>query len=87
MAKLAKPTWFYILEAAKEFNGKPFTPNDIIKKVKEKAPRAKRNTIICNLYGMTPNHPSSKNYPALLKNHAAFSCLGNGQFKMLKKET
>jgi hypothetical protein len=73
MAKLVKPTWFYILETAKKFNGKPFTPNDIIDRVKEKAPRTKKYTILCTLYGMTPNHPSSKHYPSLLKNHTAFN--------------
>jgi hypothetical protein len=86
MAKLAKPTWFYILEAAKEFKGKPFTQTNIVDKVKEKAPRAKKYTILANIYGMTPNHLSSRVYPSILKNHAAFNYLGNQQFQMLEKE-
>jgi hypothetical protein len=86
MAKLAKPTWFYILAAAKEFNGKPFTPTDLIDKVKEKAPRAKRSTILCNLYGMTPNHPSSQLYPSL-KKHATFIYQRDWHFQMLEKES
>ena len=86
MPKLATPTWFYVLEAAKEFNGKQFTQNDIVDKIKANAPRVKKNTIICNLYGITPHHPSCKTFPSLLKNHAAFSFLGKGKFKMLEKE-
>jgi hypothetical protein len=85
--KLAKPTWLYVLEAAREFNGKPFTLTDIIDKIYEKAPRAKEYTIRCNIYGMTPNHPSSKNYPSILKNHAAFNYLGNGKFQMLEENS
>ena len=86
MRKLAKPTWLYILEASQEFNGKPFTPNDLVNRVKELAPRAKRNTIICNLHGMTPNHPSSKTFPSILKNHPAFRYVGKDQFQILQKE-
>ncbi len=82
--KLAKPTWFYILEAAEEFKGKPFTVPQIIDKVRERAPRSKPYTIRCNIYGLTPNHHSSKNYPSL-KKHASFKYIGNGQFQTLEK--
>jgi hypothetical protein len=64
-----------------EFNGKPFTPIDIIKKIHEENPSVKANTIRCQIYGMTPNHPSSKYYPS---KHPTFNYLGNGQFQMLK---
>ncbi len=84
MPKLTYPTWFYILEAAEEFNGKSFTVPEIIDKVREKAPRAKPYTIRCNIYGLTPNHYSSKNYPSL-KKHASFKYVGNGQFQKLEK--
>ncbi len=82
--KLAQPTWFYILQAVKDFKGKRFTTDVLVDKVKEIAPRAKRSTICANLYGMTPNHPSSKTYPSL-KKHSSFDYLGNGHFIMLDK--
>jgi putative methionine-R-sulfoxide reductase with GAF domain len=85
LRKLDHPTWHYILEAAREFAGKPFTIAQITEKVQEKAPRAKTHTIILNLYGMTPNHPSSKNTPSLLKKHAVFDFLGNEKFQLLEK--
>ncbi len=85
MRKLAQPTWRYILEAAKEFNGKPFTSNSLIDRVIEKAPRAKSSTIYPYLYGMTPNYPSNEKYPRILKNHVAFVYLENGCFRMLEK--
>ncbi len=84
--KLAKPVWLHILEAAREFNGKPFTPTEIYNKIFEKAPRVKLETIRGNIYGMTPNHPSSKYYPTILKSHAVFTYLENGQFQMLSKD-
>ncbi len=86
MPKLAYPTWHYILEAAKEFNGKPFTSNSILERVIEKAPRANSKTIYAYLHGMTPNYPRNKNYPSILKNHVAFNYLGNRCFQMLGKK-
>ncbi len=85
MRKLAQPTWHYILEAAREFHGESFTSSGIIDKVIEKAPRAKSSTIYPYLYAMTPNHPSNKTYPSILKNHVAFAYLENQRFKMLEK--
>ncbi len=85
MRKIAQPTWLYILEAAKESNGKPFTPASIIDKVIEKAPRAKISTIYPYIYGMTPNYPSNKKYQHILKNHVAFAYQGNGCFQILEK--
>ncbi len=85
MRKLAQPTWHYILEAAKEFNGKPFTSSCIVDSVIEKAPRAKSTTIFPYLYAMTLNHPSNKTYPHILKNHVAFAYLEDGRFQMLEK--
>lgn len=77
-----KSTWLHVLDAAREFNGKPFAPIDIINKIHEKNPSVKANTIRCHIIGMTPNHPSSKYYPSVRKNHAAFDYLGNGQYQM-----
>lgn len=85
LGKLPHPTWYYLLEAAREFDGKPFTIEQITEKVQEKTPRAKSSTILLNLYGMTPNHPSSSKTLSLLKKHAAFSFLGNKKFQLLEK--
>ena len=82
MRKLSKPVWLYVLEAAREFRGKPFTVDEIFNKVYEVAPRVKEATVRANIYGMTPNHPSSRLYPSILKNQAIFDYLGNGLFQM-----
>jgi hypothetical protein len=87
MTKYVKATWRYVLDAAKEFNGKPFAPIDIINKIHKENPSIKANTIRCHIFGMTPNHPSSKYYPSLLKNHPVLDYLGNGQFKLLVDQT
>jgi putative methionine-R-sulfoxide reductase with GAF domain len=86
LRRLAQPTWYYILEAARGFNGKPFTPKDIVDRIYQKAPRAKVSTIYPYLYGMTPNYPSNKKYPAIRKNHVAFTYLGKRCFQMLRKD-
>jgi len=83
--KLAKPTWFYILEAAEEFKGKPFTVPQIIDKVRERAPRSKPYTIRCNIYGLTPNHYSRKTIHPL-RNMPLSNTLETGNFKHWKKQ-
>ncbi len=61
----------------------PFTSAQVIKKIKEKNPNVKSVTIRCHVIGMSPNHPSSKHYPSLSKNHPAFNYFGNGHFELL----
>jgi hypothetical protein len=78
---LAKPVWLHILEAAREFNEKPFTQNEIYNKVFEKAPRVKFETIRSNNYRMTSNHPSGKHYSSILRCLEVLTYLGNGQSK------
>lgn len=80
----AKPVWSYVLDAAKELNGKSFAPIDIITKIHSKNPNIKASTIRCHIFGMTPNHNSSKHYPSIRKNHAIFNYLGKGQFQMIE---
>src|SRR3972149_5376476 len=87
MVNYGKPVWEYVLEAAKELNVETFAHIDIIKKVREKNPSVKAVTIRCHVIGMAPNHPSSKYYPSLRKNHPAFVYLNNGQFRLNENQT
>jgi hypothetical protein len=83
MVNYGKPVWEYVLEAARELGLKTFASIDIIREVREKNPSIKAATIRCHVIGMAPNHPSSKHYPSVRKNHPAFSYLGNGRFQLL----
>ena len=85
MVNYGVPVWQLVLDAAKGLN-KSFTSAEIIKKIKEKNPNVKSVTIRCHVIGMAPNHPSSKYYPSLSKNHPTFSYLGNGQFELLNEQ-
>jgi hypothetical protein len=83
MPKYVKTVWLYVLEAARELGDKPFAPIDIINKIHEKNPSVKANTIRCHIFGMAPNHPSSKYYASLSKNHPTFRYMENGKFQLL----
>lgn len=87
MSKYGKPVWQYVLEAAEEFEGRTFTPMDIIRKIQEKNPGIPEVTIRCHVIGMAPNHPSSKYYPSLRTAHGAFSYLGTGHFQLSTEVT
>ena len=78
--------WELVYEAAKELQQEVFTASQIIKKIHEKYPDVKSNSIRCHVIGMAPNHPSSIHYPSLRKNHPYFNYLGDGSYKLYASE-
>jgi predicted heme/steroid binding protein len=85
MPKFGKPVWQYVLEAAKEING-TFTPNDIIRKVKQKNSRIPDVTIRSYVIAMAPNHPFSGHWPSTRRLHGLFKYLGEGRFTFQEKD-
>jgi len=84
MSKYEKPVWQHVLEAAKEL-GEIFTAADIIRKIHEKNPEVRSNTIRCHCIGMALNHPSSIHYPSIRRTHPYFEYLGKGRYRLLKE--
>ncbi len=85
MPKFGKLVWQYVFEAAKEING-AFTPNDIIKKVKQKNSRIPDVTIRSYVIAMAPNHPFSGHWPSTRRLHGLFKYLGEGRFTLTDKD-
>jgi hypothetical protein len=85
MVNYGVPVWQLVIEAVKELN-RPFSSAQVIKKIKEKNPNVKSDTIRCHVIGMTPTHPSSKYYPSLRENHAAFRYLGKGSYDIMENK-
>jgi predicted heme/steroid binding protein len=85
MPKFGKPVWQYVFEAAKEING-TFTPNDIVRKVKQKNSRIPDVTIRSYVIAMAPNHPFSGHWPSTRRLHGLFKYLGEGRFNLLEKD-
>lgn len=79
MPKYDIPVWQMVYEAAKELP-EVFAPIDVIRKVKEKRPEVKENTIRCHVISLSPNHPSFKHYSM---RHKLFYYLGNGRYRLL----
>jgi len=75
------PVWQMVREAAKELP-EPFTPADIIRKVREKRPNVNPNTIRTQVIACSPNHTSIKHYSTRQK---LFYYLGEARFRLLKK--
>lgn len=82
MTKYDIPTWKMCYEAAKELP-KVFTPIAIIRKVREKRPQVKENTIRAHVIGLAPNHPSYKHYGMRRR---LFYYLGNGKYRLLSEK-
>jgi len=82
MTKYGIPVWKMCAEVAKELP-EIFTPIDVIRKVREKRPEVKENTIRAHVIALTPNHPSCKHYGM---RHKLFYYLGNGRYRLLKSQ-
>jgi hypothetical protein len=82
MTKYDIPHWKMCKEVAKELP-EIFTPNDVVRMVKEKWPEVKSNSISCDVIACSPNHPSSKHYSS---SHNLFYYLGNGRYRLLKPQ-
>jgi hypothetical protein len=82
MTKYDVPVWKMCYEAAKELP-EIFRPIDIIRKIKEKRPDVKENTIRAHVISLAPNHPSFKHYGM---KHKLFFYLGNGNFRLLSEK-
>jgi len=82
MTKYDLPVWKMCKEIAKDLPN-IFTPVDVIKKVKEKWPEVKENTIRAHVIALTPNHPSYRHYGG---RHKLFYYLGNGRYCLLKRK-
>ena len=82
MSRYEKPVWRMIHEVIDELP-KVFTPVDVIRRVKEKYPEVKENTLRAHVIALTLNHPSSKHYTQKYK---FFYYLGNGRYRLLKPE-
>lgn len=67
-------------EAAKDLS-EIFTPIDVIRRIREKRPEVKENTIRVHVIALAPNHPSSKHYGMRRR---LFYYLGNGRYRLLK---
>ena len=81
MTRYDIPVWKMCYEAAKEMP-EVFTPIDVIRKVREKRPQVKENTIRAHVIGLAPNHPSYKHYGM---RHRLFYYLGNGKYRLLSE--
>lgn len=82
MMKYDIPVWKMCYEAAKELS-KTFRPIDVIRKIKERRPEVKENTIRAHVIALAPNHPSSKHHGI---RHNLFYYLGNGNYRLLSEE-
>lgn len=83
MPKYSIPVWKMVKEVSTELP-KDFAPIDVISRVRQKyGSHIKKNTIRCQVIGLTPNHPSSKHYPTP---HKLFHRLGRGRYRLLKPE-
>lgn len=71
------PVWEMCEEAAKELPD-VFSAADVIRKVREKRPEVKKNTIQAHVIALAPNHPSSKHYGG---RHKVFHYLGRGRYR------
>ena len=80
MTKYDIPVWKMCKEAAKELP-EIFTPIDVIRRIREKRPKVKENTIRAHVIALAPNHPSCKHYSM---KHKLFYYLGNGRYRLLK---
>jgi hypothetical protein len=78
LPRYEKPVW-QMIEDIKSELPPVFAPKDVIVAVKKKYPKVQDVTIRCQLFGLTPNHPSSKYYPS---NRKSFEYLGNGRFRL-----
>jgi len=81
MPKYDIPVWKMCEEASRELP-ETFTPIEVIRKIQEKRPNVKPNTIRCHVIGLSPNHPSSKHYTM---GRELFYYLGNGRYRRLYK--
>lgn len=59
-----------------------FSPTDVVRKIQEKYPQVKENTIRAHVIALSPNHTSYKHYGG---RHQVFFYLGNGRFRVLKQ--
>jgi len=82
MSRYEKPVWRMIYEVIDELPD-IFTPADVIRRVKDKYPEVKENTLRAHVIALTLNHPSSKHYPLKYK---FFYYLGNSRYRLLKPE-
>lgn len=82
MTKYDIPVWKMCYEAAKELP-KTFRPVDIVRKIRERRPEVKENTIRAHVIALAPNHPSYKHYGM---RHKLFYYLGNGNFRLLSEK-
>lgn len=80
MSRYDIPVWKMCEEAARDLP-EAFTPIDVIRKIREKRPEVKENTIRAHVIALAPNHPSSKHYGM---RHRLFYYLGNGRYRLLK---
>lgn len=79
MTKYDIPIWQMCYEAAKELP-ETFRPIDVVRKIRERRPGVKENTIRAHVIALAPNHPSSKHYGM---RHKLFYYLGNGNYRLL----
>ena len=82
MSRYEKPVWRMIYKVIDELP-EVFTPVDVVRRVKEKYPEVKENTVRAHVIALTLNHPSSKHYR---QRHKFFYYLGNGRYRLLKPE-
>lgn len=69
-------------EAAKELSDE-FSAADVVRKVREKRPDVKKNTLQAHVIALAPNHPTAKHYSL---RHKAFYYLGHGRYRLLKED-
>jgi hypothetical protein len=82
MSRYDIPVWKMCEEVAKDLP-EIFAPIDVIRKIREKRPEVKENTIRAHIFALTPNHPSYKHYGMRRR---LFYYLGNGRYRLLKPE-